>query len=272
MVRLQAGTGRWDYVRDGIAFPIPVLTDAEVCRYREACDELEQRLGGKPRTIEVRQMHLHFPWAWELATHPRVLDALEDILGPDLLVWATELFAKHPDDPSVSIGWHRDQPYLGFDSPRAATAWIALSESAPANGCMQAVPRSLEDATALPVERGTPPLNKNKGGERDQPCGPEVIDVVLRPGEMSVHDPQLLHGSGPNRSQRKRVGFAVRFVAPEVRPLRGRPPAILARGRDDHGHFLIVDPPGEERAEQALEQMRKSAAVHFEAMLQNLRT
>jgi hypothetical protein len=103
------------YRRDGIVFPVPVLSTGEAADYRRHCDELESRLGGKPRTIEVRQMHLHFPWAYRLATHPNILDAVESLLGPDLLVWATELFAKHPNDPNVSIGWHRDLHLHGLD-------------------------------------------------------------------------------------------------------------------------------------------------------------
>src|SRR5262249_30984643 len=128
------------YEADGLAFPIPVLTADEVSTYRAACDDLEARLGGKPRTIEVRQMHLHFAWAYELATHPRVLDGVETLLGPNLLIWATELSAKHPRDATVSIGWHRDRSYMGFEGGATTTAWVALSESTRANGCMRAAP------------------------------------------------------------------------------------------------------------------------------------
>src|SRR5262249_50698551 len=151
-------------------------------------------------TIEVRQMHLHFGWAYALATHPRVLDAVEDLLGPDLLVWATELFAKHPHDPAVSIGWHRDRPYMGLDPRRATTARIALGDSTPANGCMRAVPG--------PGRRENRPPGEGQGGGVDEG---EVVDVTLRAGEMSLHDADILHGSGPNRSGQKRVGFVVRF-------------------------------------------------------------
>src|SRR5438034_1049716 len=82
------------------------------------------------------------PCAYALATQPRVLDAIEDVLGPNLLIWATELFAKHPQDANVAIGWHRDEPYMGFEPGLTTTAWIALSDSAPANGCMRVVPAS----------------------------------------------------------------------------------------------------------------------------------
>src|SRR5437763_9421203 len=131
MTRLLSEAERGRYDRDGIVFPIPVLSLDEAGQYRRACADLETRLGGKPRTIEVRQMHLHFRWALELATHPRVLDAVEDLLGSDLLLWSTELFAKHPNDPFVAIHWHRDRPYMGFRGGNSTTAWIALGPSMP---------------------------------------------------------------------------------------------------------------------------------------------
>src|SRR5262249_31803990 len=144
---------REQYDQDGFVFPLPVLAAAEAQRFRCASDALEHSLGGKPRTIEVRQMHLHFPWAWQLATHPRILDAVEDILGPNLLIWATELFTKHAHDGKLSIGWHRDRPYMGFVAEFTATAWVALSESTRANGCMCVLPRRrdrLNGALATP--------------------------------------------------------------------------------------------------------------------------
>jgi hypothetical protein len=237
------------YRDDGILFPITVLRTDEVVRYRAACDDLELRLGGRPRTVEVRQMHLHFAWAHKLATHPRVLDAVETILGPDLLVWSTELFAKHPGD-GISIGWHRDEDYTGFDPELSTTAWIALGPSTCENGCVQVVPGSQLDVLADDKKL--------------------AVHVALQPGEMSLHDGRLLHGSQPNTSQVKRVGFAVRYVAPAARPLHGRPPALLARGSDDHGHFEIVAPPVEENGD-AFAQMRHSASRHLDAMLETLR-
>src|SRR5262245_51959472 len=92
---------RHRYIRDGILFPLPALVPHETAQYRMAADRLEVALGGRPRTIEMRQMHLHFPWACSLATHPQIVDAVADLLGPNLLVWATELFVKHPRDANI---------------------------------------------------------------------------------------------------------------------------------------------------------------------------
>jgi ectoine hydroxylase-related dioxygenase (phytanoyl-CoA dioxygenase family) len=247
---------RTQYERDGIVFPIPVLTKTEVERFRAGCDELEAQLGGNPRTVEVRQMHLHFRWAYELAVHPNVLDAVESVLGPNLLVWATELFAKRPRDSAVSIGWHRDKPYMGFDSHETTTAWIALGPSNAANGCMKVV---------LDADR-----QRAQTGKKVQVSPEQMTDVVLQPGEMSLHDPFILHGSGPNHSNAKRVGFAVRFISPSARPLTGRPTVILARGHMDHDYFEISSPPEDASPEVALGGMRSSAARHLEAMLNNL--
>jgi hypothetical protein len=248
------------YRQQGLLFPLEVLSPENVRRYRAACDDLEEQLGGKPRTVQVRQMHLHFRWACELALEPRVLDAVEAVIGPNVLVWATELFAKHPQDTAISIGWHRDQPYLGFDPRHATTAWIALADSTSENGCMQAV---------LEADR------QRAAGDKKSNCEPppesELVNVLLRAGQMSLHDGHLLHGSGANQSSHKRVGFVVRYVSPEARPGSEFSPAILARGTDDYGHFRLVDPPEETTTAEALAGMRSSAANHLESMLVNLK-
>lgn len=257
------------FKQDGIVFPISVLTPGETRFYRQACDELERQLGGKPRTVEVRQMHLHFRWAFELASHPRVLDAVEELLGPDLVIWATELFAKHPHDAAVSIGWHRDRTYLEFDPRFTVTAWIALSDCNLDNGCLCVVlERERERATAWQTQRGRRDDRENR--HPDVP--PEAITpVILKPGQMSLHDAHILHGSGPNRSAEKRVGFAVRYVTPQAQPRTPRPPAILARGNDRFGRFAFVAPPDDIDYQLALPAMRRSARAHLEAALENVK-
>jgi hypothetical protein len=248
--------------RHGVVFPIPVLSAQEAARFRGACDDLEIQLGGNPRTVEVRQMHLHLPWAYELAVAPRVLDAAEQVLGPDLLVWATELFAKRPGDP-LFIAWHRDRTYMGFDTRKTVTAWIALAPSIPENGCLQVV---LE-----PDRRGST-LGAQAAGGADPGVPPDrVTDVVLQAGEMSLHDNDVYHGSRPNQSTEKRVGFAIRFVTPDAAPLSGRPPVLLARGRAASDNFDIREPPSGASAEAALDGVRESARLHFDAMLLNLK-
>ena len=264
MAKLLDDAQRRAYRMQGIVYPIRVLDAKEVQRFRAHCDELETQLGGEPRTIEVRQMHLHFRWAYELATHPRVLDAVEDLLGPNVLVWATELFAKHPHQEAISIGFHRDRPYMGFDDgAEVLTGWIALTESTLANGCMLAVPG--------PDRCEGDPSEWPKINTLDSESIPsDFTPVVLEAGEMSLHDVDIPHGSTVNGSLRKRTGFVVRYVTSAAQPQCGRPPAILARGRDEGDFFQMVDPPDEIDPLEALSRMRESAARHFEAMLGNV--
>jgi non-haem Fe2+, alpha-ketoglutarate-dependent halogenase len=250
------------FTERGIAFPLRVLSTREADGFRRRCDELEAALGGKPRTIEVRQMHLHFRWAYELATHPAILDEVEKLLGPDIVVWATELFSKHPQDANVMIGWHRDGAYMGFAPHEVLTAWVALSDSRVENGCMQAVPGP-ERLKAQGVDRSASAQRIPE--ESIDPA--HVVNVELNAGEMSIHDSLILHGSRPNLSDRKRVGFAIRYVRGDARPLHGRPPVVLARGAPSADQFECADPP---EGEGDMAALKRSAVQHFDAMLVNL--
>jgi ectoine hydroxylase-related dioxygenase (phytanoyl-CoA dioxygenase family) len=252
-------------------FPLRVLSTAEAHAYRTACDELELLLGGKPRTIDVRQMHLHFSWAYSLATRPAILDAVESLLGPNLLIWATELFAKHATDAAVSIGWHQDVTYMRFNPAQTTTAWIALGDSTIDNGCMRAVPgperHDIANSTADRAKE-----NGRQGKHVVHSVNEEkVVDVVLKSGEMSLHDAEILHGSNRNTSHEKRVGFVVRYVSPEAHSPAGRPTALLARGTNSGQNFTVVDPPDDASIGRALAGMKESAARHFDAVLENLR-
>lgn len=248
------------YHTDGFLSPIPALGDEEASAGRAASDAMEAALGGKPRTVQVRQMHLHMRWAYSLATHPRILEVVQSILGPELLVWATELFAKHPCDPGVAIGWHRDAPYLGLASGEHTTAWLALAESTTENGCMRVLPRSRTRQSAR--RDGDKPTPEEES---------DLVDVSLRAGEFSLHAGDVIHGSGPNLSPRKRVGFVTRYLTPAARPLAGRPPVIRACGSAPVEGWTLVEPPGETDPAAALARMRAAAADHFEVVLDNLK-
>lgn len=248
------------YRADGYISGIPVLTGPEVASYRAVCDQIEVALGGKPRTIQVRQMHMHFRQAFELASHPCILDAVECILGPGLLVWGTELFAKHPRDPAIFIRWHRDAPYLGLHSGRQTTAWVALAESTPENGCMRLLPRTAERPDAA------------RDGDAPTPAEePHLVDVVLRAGEMSLHAGDVIHGSAANTSDRKRIGFVIRYLSPDARPVNGKPPVVRVRGTAAVDHWTLVEPPGETDPATALDRMRAAANAHFDLVLGNLK-
>ena len=230
------------YEYDGCLYPIPVLTAEEVAAFRTALDNLEGHLGGKLQPVQVVQPHLHFRWAYDLATHPAVLDVVEDIIGPNILVHSTSIFCKYPHDPAY-VSWHQDGYYWGLSAPRLVSAWIALSDSTPANGCMRAWTGSHRQR--LPHHEQRHRDNLLASGLTVEVAVDEanVVDLGLRAGEMSLHHVNLVHGSGPNCSDSRRIGFAVRYIAPQVTQLLEHHVVVLARGRDEHHHYTLLDAP-----------------------------
>ena len=232
------------YQRRGIVFPIPVVSKEEMARFRDAYENFCEQLGSRPNAAQSRNPHLFHRWAYDLATHPRVLDAIEQIIGPNILVHHASLFCKYPHDGAF-VSWHQDGYYLELNEPLLVSAWIALSDSNVANGCMRVVPESHRNGRAKHSSSAISEKNLLPSGleiacevdERD------ATDVVLRAGEMSLHHVNLVHGSNPNHSAEPRLGFAVRYVAPSVRQAVASVPTILARGRDDEGYFGHLESP-----------------------------
>jgi ectoine hydroxylase-related dioxygenase (phytanoyl-CoA dioxygenase family) len=226
------------FARDGIVFPIRVLTDGEVERYRADVERTMSDCGSDRR---LDQLHLFFRWAYELATHRGVVDSVREVLGDDVLVWGSLVLSKPPHDESF-VAWHQDGHYAEFlgDAP-ALSAWIALTESAIASGCMRVVPGSqrvkLEHAVTAE------PLNMLSHGQEiaAEVDEADAVDVVLRPGEMSLHHVNIVHGSNANHAAAPRTGFIVRYTTPAI--LRSRAPLVVAHGRRDATHVPLASVP-----------------------------
>lgn len=259
------------YRRDGILFPVPVLSPGETARFRAAFEEMAARLGGRPVAQALGHTQLYFRWAYQLATHRAILDAVEDVLGPDLLVWTVSIFPKYPRDPGY-ISWHQDGTYWGLDSTEVTTAWVALTDSVVETGCMRVVPGS-HRRPILPHRDTYAPDNRLSRGQEIAVDVDEAdaVDVVLRAGEMSLHHVNIVHGSNPNPSDRSRIGFAPRFTTPRTRQIDGEPPtAVLARGRDEYGHFQLLPGPPELTFDEAIA-AQQAAAGRFLAGIRKTR-
>jgi hypothetical protein len=231
------------YEREGIFFPIPALSFDEVSRFRAAFELLESHLGGRPQHRQLIQPHLCFRWAYDLATHPAILNVIEEIIGPDILVHSTSLFPKYPHETDY-ISWHQDAYYWGLSAPGLVSAWVALTDSNIENGCMRVVPAT-HKRKVLPHAQSSGQkktrLSLEVAVEVDEGC---ARDIQLKAGEISLHHPYIIHGSKPNQSDEKRIGFAIRYVAAGVSQSLAHHAVILARGRDDYHHFeLLQEPP-----------------------------
>lgn len=239
------------YGRDGFLCPLPVLPTEDLSRFQAGFAELEAELGELGEEIRrMGQPHLFFPWAYDLATHPRVLDAVEGLLGPTLLVSGTVILCKPPRDPGY-VAWHQDGVYSGWHLSPTTSAWIALSPSLPENGCLRVIPGSHRDGLQ-PHGEGRFGGNMLQRGEevRVEVDESKARDLALRPGEMSLHDSSIIHGSGPNLSGMKRIGFIVRYATPAHRQRPGVE-VLLARGETGAEHLEILRDarPGYDTAE-----------------------
>ena len=224
--------------RNGYHFPVRVISGAQANAYREKIEAFEFDHGLIMKTPYRNKPHMVFKWANQLIRHPRILDTVEDLLGPNLLVWGTSFFIKEPNDPAY-ISWHQDSTYWGLSHPDIVTAWIALTVSDVPNGAMRVIPGShLKDQ--LP-HKDT--FAENNLLTRGQEVAVEVeddkaVDLTLDAGEMSLHHVRIVHGSEPNRAPYRRLGFAIRYVPTYVRQTEGpRDYATLVRGKDEYHHF-----------------------------------
>jgi ectoine hydroxylase-related dioxygenase (phytanoyl-CoA dioxygenase family) len=245
---------RQQFERDGFLFPIRVLEDEEVARYLSQYQDYvaknRSRLAGlKPNQtyLVLSETHFAMKWVYEITRHPRILDAVESIIGPNILAWNTNWFTKMPGD-SAYVGWHQDGTYWKLTPHRVVTAWVALTPSIASNGGLQVVGGTHKQPMLPQRETYLPDNALSRGQEiAVQVKEDQATCLELQPGEMSLHDIWIVHGSKANTSNIPRIGMAIRYVSTEVKQdSPSKPLAILVRGRDDFGHFELMPPPTED--------------------------
>ncbi|MFZ0848032.1 MAG: phytanoyl-CoA dioxygenase family protein [Hyphomicrobiaceae bacterium] len=249
------------YQTRGYHLPVDALSDDEVVTCRRQLEAYEVKTGGPIQGEMRHKSHLVFPWINDLMRHPRVLDAVEDILGPNLLVWSTSFFIKEARDPGF-VSWHQDATYWGLSSPDVCTAWIALSPANKISGCMKFIPgthkKQVEHADTF---------HEDNLLTRGQEIAVEVdeskaIYAELKPGQASLHHVLLFHGSAPNQSDDRRIGLAVRYVPTYVRQAVGaKDSATLVRGIDEHKNFASEPRPRVELDPEGLAFHRAATAA-----------
>ena len=226
------------YALHGFLCPIDVLSQEETVAARTAVEGLERDFAGKlPRKVGEylrSSTHLATDVPLKVARDHRILDAVESILGPDILLWGCEYFIKEARSTQI-VSWHQDLTYWGMDgSDHEVTAWVALSPATEASGCMRFVPGSHTES--LVPHNDT--FARDNLLSRGQEIAVEVdeADAVLaelKPGQMSLHHGRLFHASGPNRSDDRRIGLVMRYIRPDTPCARpGRDYAMLVRGAD----------------------------------------
>jgi non-heme Fe2+,alpha-ketoglutarate-dependent halogenase len=233
------------YTRDGVIAPLRLLEHGEA---EDALAKLERieaaRAGRLPPSLNAKP-HLLIPWAWDIVHDARVLDAVEDILGPDILCWASSFIIKNADDGRY-VAWHQDATYWGLSEPKAVTVWIALTPSTRENGCVRFLPGTHRAARPHVDTRDPDNLLGRRESVAERIDDTNAIDAQLEPGEASLHDALILHGSNANHGAGRRIGFSLRYIPASLSHTGpGRNSATLVRGRNLGNFELEQAPEGE---------------------------
>lgn len=237
------------FARDGFVSSVEILTEPEMVAYQQAFDQIEAETGKKASQNGLVDLHLRNVHIWELVVHPKVLAAVSELLGPDLVLLGTHFFCKYPELAESFVSWHQDVTYWGLTPPKAVTLWLSIDGADAANGCMRMIPGSHRG--------GQLPHGKSELGGNllsvNQEISPALVDdslavnLDLPAGSASLHDGFTIHGSNPNRSQRRRCGLTMRFTSTDVTPSNATGTwkwnPLLMQGKDSYGNFEYRERP-----------------------------
>ncbi len=229
------------YRRDGFLFPIDCLTPDEVSHFRGALEEFEREQGdtfGKLPHLVRSKSHLLFTWMDRLVRHPKVLDAVESLIGPNILIYHLTSWLKEPNEPS-HVSWHQDGTYFGLEPYDQITAWIALTDATEEMGCIKIIPGSQVIGQRPHKDMPAPGNLLSRGQTIDHPLDyTQYVTMPLRAGQISLHHTHIVHCSERNRTDRRRIGIGVSYVPTRCRLMNdARVSAMLVRGEDTFGHF-----------------------------------
>ena len=233
------------FERDGFAFPVRAFEAADIDHLRGRIEaELLPRWGDPTQETDYTfQTHLLFPWLDAVVRHEPILEAVSRLLGSDLLLWNSGFVVKPPRN-GYFASWHQDLLYWGLEPHETVTAWLAFTESTVDNGCVRCIPGTHRGGLLPATETFANHNMLSRGQTLDVPEAEAwAVNLVLRPGEFSLHHGLTVHSSNPNRSASARIGMTMTFIRPEVRSTKGRDTATLVRGRDHYRHFELNPRP-----------------------------
>ncbi len=223
----------WD---EGYVFPFDCLSPAEALNLRARFEAYEGADAEAARQRIRGKAHLAFPWLFDVARHPAILDAVEDLVGPDILIYISTLWFKDARDPGY-VSWHQDSAYYGLDPHDVITLWLGLTDSNPGNGCVRVIPRSHLAPDRRHVETYAADNMLARGQTIEGIDDSQAVDLELAAGQFSMHHERMIHGSLANRSDDRRLGVSFTYLPTYVRSVVGRHSAALVRGEDRHGHW-----------------------------------
>jgi hypothetical protein len=234
------------YNREGYIMPLELFDTAEANRWRayfdHLLDEMSRLKDGRDGNYAINGYHICCEGIYDLITHPKILDYVEDILGPDFVVWGSHFFCKQPHDIK-RVPWHQDASYWPFTPSRTVTVWLAIDDADQENSAMKFIPQTHNVGH---IEWKPAGENTVLGQSIEEISAyPAPVYDVLKAGQISLHADMLVHGSDPNLSDRRRCGLTARYCPTSVRSINDAwtKQSILCRGTDPDGYWGNIPRP-----------------------------
>ncbi len=232
------------YHDQGFISPIRVISEQEALSIKNELEQVEAEFPEEINAENRNNLHLSFAFLDKLAHNKIIVDAIEDLIGPNISLWASVMFIKEPSSKHY-VSWHQDATYMGLDSMNFPTPWIALSPSNKETGCMTMISGSHK----LKVQEHEDTFAENNILTRGQVIQnvdeSRAVDLILEPGEMSIHHGAVIHGSQPNKGSQRRIGFSLQSYMPnDVSQVVGRNIWTHVRGqkREDKDGLMLDRP------------------------------
>lgn len=257
------------YRQDGYVYPVDALSATEAQKLREQIEKFEADYGDEAQKILFFKAHMPFGWLSDVIRHPRILDAVEDVLGPDILCWGSSFFQKNAHDPRY-VSWHQDTYYYGLEPPETLTVWLSITNSNLESGCVRVIPGSHANREVVAFENTPTENNLLTRGQTivgvDQNA---AVPMVLEPGQFSMHHESIIHGSDANNSDDRRIGLSIHYIPTNVKRVKynrpGKmPTAALVRGSDRYRFWEHEELPTKDFDAERFEEMSR-AAVEFKS-------
>ncbi|MEQ9491696.1 MAG: phytanoyl-CoA dioxygenase family protein [Alphaproteobacteria bacterium] len=236
--------------RQGIVFPAGEIDITGFDAKYEAFQAESRRLRGKETYIKP---HLLSPWVDSIARLPEILDPVHQVLGPDVVLWTSDWNVKRAGTGDY-VPWHQDSPYWNLSTDEVVTVWLAIGDVTVANGAMEVVLGSHAGGRIGKINADGNIYEAYETGQRktDDDCmfpfahltdehGRAAVPVELKSGEFSIHDINIVHGGGPNKSDRNRVGLGLRYISADTRYL-GRIDSVTAISGNCHRDYFVFEP------------------------------
>jgi|TARA_B100000745_G_C20087651_1_gene371681 ectoine hydroxylase-related dioxygenase (phytanoyl-CoA dioxygenase family) len=219
------------YHDDGFIAPLRVMPEDEAFSIKTQLEEAERAFSDEFNAENRNNLHLIFSFLDELAHNTVIVDAVEDLIGPDIALWGSVMFTKESSSDHY-VSWHQDATYMGMNSNDFLTPWIALTPSNIETGCMAMIPGSHKQN----IHRHEDTFSENNILTRGQVVKDvdesKAVNLILNPGEISIHHGAVIHGSKPNKSKQRRIGFALQaYMPPSVKQLIGKNIWMHVRGK-----------------------------------------